>query len=154
MIGFMARLRAWSLLSVACLAMVSGIGVERAEAQARPLVIRSDPGGLLGVRSKEIRRLRASGARVELRGTCNSACTLYLGLANVCVDRRASFGFHGPSRYGKALPPAQFEHWSAVMADSYKEPLRSWFMTTARYEISGHIRLSGAELIRLGYAEC
>jgi len=117
-------------------------------------VVRGDPGGLLAPRQAEVQRLRASGRRVELRGTCNSACTMYLGLENVCVDRRASFGFHGPSSYGRPLPATEFERWSRIMAEGYREPLKSWFLDTARHDISGHKRLSGAELIRLGYPEC
>lgn len=118
------------------------------------MVVRADRGGLLGQRSAEIRQLQASGQRVELRGTCYSACTMYLGLPNVCIDPAADFGFHGPSAHGAPLPPAQFEHWSQVMAAGYRGGLRDWYMQTARYTISGFFRLSGAELIRMGYPRC
>ncbi|WP_112310226.1 hypothetical protein [Pseudogemmobacter bohemicus] len=162
-----ARLRVGFL--VLCVAGIVGVlpptGPREADAQVRPThmgavktgtvkVVRSDPGGLIGVRNREVQRLRASGDRVELRGTCNSACTMYLGLDNICIDRRASFGFHGPSSYGKPLPVPEFERWSQIMAQSYREPLKSWFLETARHNISGQIRLSGTELIRLGYPEC
>ena len=118
------------------------------------IIVRSDRGGWLGQRSQQIRLLRASGQRVELRGTCLSACTMYLSLPNVCITPSASFGFHGPSRGQRALPPAEFEHWSTVMANNYREPLRSWFLSEARYRITGYYELSGAELIRMGYPAC
>lgn len=118
------------------------------------LVIRNDPGGLLGARSAEIRALRASGQRVELRGGCYSACTMYLGLPNVCVAATARFGFHGPSWYGADLPPDRFEHWSQVMARNYREPLRSWFLNEARHRTTDYFMLSGADLIRMGYPRC
>lgn len=118
------------------------------------MVVRTDRGGLLAQRSAEIRQLHASGQRVELRGTCYSACTMYLGLPNVCIDPAADFGFHGPSAHGAPLPPPQFEHWSQVMAGGYRAELRDWYMQTARYRISGFFRLSGAELIRMGYLRC
>ena len=140
---------------VLLVALVSTLAPNTALAQAGSVfVVRSDRGGLLGQRSEEIRALRASGQRVELRGTCLSACTMYLSLPNVCVAASASFGFHGPSRGQRALPPAEFEHWSEVMARNYREPLRSWFMSEARYRISGYYEITGAELIRMGYSSC
>jgi hypothetical protein len=117
-------------------------------------VVRSDRGGMLGQRAAEIRQLRAAGQRVELRGTCLSACTMYLSLPNVCVDRSATLGFHGPSRNGRNLPQHEFEHWSAVMADNYREPLRSWYLTEARYRTSGYYEIRGSELIQMGYPQC
>jgi hypothetical protein len=117
-------------------------------------VVRYDRGGMLGQRAAEIRLLRAKGQRVELHGTCLSACTMYLGLPNVCVDRAANFGFHGPSRDGKKLAPREFEYWSEIMAKNYREPLRSWYLSEARYRTSDYYQVSGAELIKMGYSQC
>lgn len=119
-----------------------------------PLVVRMDTGGGLGDRSALVRRLASSGQRVELRGTCYSACTLYLALANVCVSPSADFGFHGPSFHGRRLTGSEFERWSQMMAQHYREPLRSWFLSTARYRVSDYYRMSGAALIRMGYPSC
>lgn len=118
------------------------------------MIVTSDRGGLLGQRSDAIQLLRASGQRVELRGLCLSACTMYLSLPNVCVAPTAVFGFHGPSRNQKRLPQREFEHWSEVMADNYREPLRSWYMSEARYTITGYHKISGADLIAMGYPSC
>ena len=137
-------------LAVSATALPQGVTAQTGGA----IIVRSDRGGMLGQRSQQIRQLRASGQRVELRGTCLSACTMYLSLPNACVAASASFGFHGPSRNQRALPAAEFEHWSEVMARNYREPLRSWFLSEARYRISGYYELSGAELIRMGYAAC
>lgn len=118
------------------------------------MVISSDRGGKLGQRSEEVRYLRATGQRVELRGTCLSACTMYLSLPNVCVSPSARLGFHGPSRNGQRLTGQDFEHWSEVMARNYREPLRSWYLSEARYRTSGYFEISGAELISMGYPRC
>lgn len=118
------------------------------------VVISNDRGGLIGQRSKEVRALRDGGQVVELRGKCISACTMYLALPKACVSRSAVFGFHGPSWYGRPLSEAEFEHWSQLMANHYREPLRSWYLKTARYRINGYYTLSGAELVRMGYAPC
>ena len=156
------RLRAWIChglqrlgLGAAAVALLGLTAPQMAMAQTgAAIVVQSDRGGMLGQRRQQIRQLRASGQRVELRGTCLSACTMYLSLPNVCVAATASFGFHGPSRNQRALPPVEFEHWSEVMARNYREPLRSWFLSEARYRITGYYALSGAELIRMGYAAC
>jgi hypothetical protein len=119
------------------------------------LIIRNDLGGRIDVRAQEIARLRAEGRPVELRGeACVSACTMYLGLDDVCVDPRTTFGFHGPSSYGIPMAPEYFEYWSQFLAGYYKKPLSDWFMSTARYELHAIYNVSGKELIRLGYEPC
>lgn len=121
------------------------------------LRIGNDRGGALEERVAIIEMLRAQGTRVEIRGEhCLSACTLYLGLPDVCISARTRFGFHGPGAglYGVALPPSQFEYWSVRMASFYPDPLRDWFMSTGRYRLMGFYQFSGAELIGLGFTEC
>lgn len=129
----------------------------QAFAQGPVLVIKDDPGGGIAARLAQIEQLRASGQRVEIRsGHCMSSCTLYLGLSQTCVGRRAVFGFHGPSSsvYGLALPPKEFDYWSQRMAEQYPPALRGWFLKTGRHKLTGFYRLSGAQLIKMGIAEC
>lgn len=155
------RLRAWLLngrsLSAQTFAVAVILAVSGAPAMSQTLaalVVQSDRGGLIGQRSQQISALRAVGQRVELRGTCLSACTMYLGLQNVCVSASASFGFHGPKRDRRPLTESEFNHFSKLMANNYREPLRSWFMSEGRYRTSGYFGVSGSELIRIGYQEC
>lgn len=160
------RLREWLFLAkrhlakiklLPCMAVLGLLTMVAAPVAAQTnaaIVVQSDRGGLIGQRSQQIGDFRAAGQRVELRGTCLSACTMYLGLTNTCVASNATFGFHGPTRNGQPLPKREFEHFSQLMADNYREPLRSWFMTTARYRTTGYYQLSGAELIRQGYTPC
>lgn len=124
--------------------LISGMG----------LVVKVDRGGKLGQRARKIAALRATGERVELRGTCLSACTMYLDLPGACVGPEAVFGFHGPTRDGRALPAQEFEHWSNLMASHYREPLRSWYMSEGRFRTAGYFQVSGTELIRMGYPAC
>ena len=121
------------------------------------IVISNDRGGAVTERIALIRQYRNTGTRVELRGDyCLSACTLYLALPETCVAPRTVFGFHGPSSrlYGVALTQTGFDRWSRAMADYYPEPLRSWFMATARYRVVGFYELSGEELIDMGFRRC
>lgn len=118
-------------------------------------VIGNDTGGRLRPRFEEIRRMRARGDRVEIRGRyCLSACTLYLGAGNVCVSPGTQFGFHGPGYVDAPIRYDRFEYWSQRMAAYYPPQVSSWFMTRARYVTRGYMSLSGAELIRMGVPGC
>ena len=62
-----------------------------------PLIIRNDPGGNLFSYEQRRSRLLNSGRRVEIRGFCNSACTILTTLPNACLGRNARIGFHAPT---------------------------------------------------------
>ncbi|MGR3377410.1 hypothetical protein [Salipiger abyssi] len=154
---FFLRFSAIALLAVA-------VFVSAPPAQAAPQygwgggpvrVIGNDPGGRLKPRFEEIRRMRARGDRVEIRGSyCLSACTLYLGAGNVCVSPATRFGFHGPSYLSDPISSERFDYWSRRMAQHYPPQVSSWFLTRARYVTRGYMSLSGAELIRMGVPRC
>lgn len=130
----------------------SGTRTKAAQAAA-PYVVRSDLGGSVKRRIQDIQALHASGRRVEIRGErCLSSCTMLLGLSTSCVNPRTTFGFHGASRNGDALPVPVFNRVSQVIAQHYPPPLRSWYMEVARYSITDLHFLTGAELIELGAA--
>lgn len=154
-----ARRRTAARLAGLCLAVIANATLGAAPLalaqQGGVIVIGNDRGGYVGQRADEIRRIVANGQRVEIRGNiCYSSCTMYLGAGNVCVSPRTSFGFHGPSDHGRPLPADRFDHWSRVMARHYREPLRSWFLQDARFIRNDVARLSGAQLIRMGYPRC
>lgn len=61
------------------------------------LRITRDHGGYIDQYKAKYAALRDRGERIVIDGTCNSACTLLLGivpLERVCVTPRASLGFH------------------------------------------------------------
>jgi hypothetical protein len=141
---------------VACLGVPHlrlGVGLVLALGCAQPLhaqatkIIRNDPGGPVTARLQEIARLRSTGIRIEIRGNCASACTLYLGLPNTCVALSSRLGFHGPQSqyYGVSLPPPEFEHWSRIMAGHYPGAMRAWFMDEVRQTTMGLVTISGAQ---------
>jgi hypothetical protein len=119
------------------------------------IVVENDRGGLIGERARTLEWINTARAQVEIRGgICYSACTMYLGAENVCISPATVFGFHGPSRRGRALPASEFEYWSKIMAQYYPAGLREWFMQTARYSGSNVMQVNGSELIKAGYASC
>ena len=155
-IAFAAQRQLRNTLSLAIAVLVLwASSTSFAVAQGAAFIVRNDRGGIVGVRADEIRRLKASGQRVEIQGNiCLSSCTMYLGAGDVCINPDTRFGFHGPSYYGKPLAPEYFEYWSEVIADHYPKPVRDWFMQKARHRLNGYYTVKGAELIRLGLPSC
>ena len=122
---------------------------------ASPLVVRNDRGGLLRERISQLAQLRQESRPVEVRGNiCFSTCTMYLGLPNTCVSPNTTFGFHGPSSYGRALDPTTFNNASRIIADHYPPALRTWYMNTARYSLNNLHRVSGSNIIAMGVRAC
>ncbi len=146
-------------LRTAAAALLASVLLFSSEAQAarKIIVIRDDKGGSVTERMKIIESYRRTGTKVELRGSyCLSSCTLFLSLQRACVARGTTFGFHGPSSrlYGVALSPEDFERWSRQMARYYPQPLKGWFMKTARQRLVGFYTLSGADLVAMGFRPC
>lgn len=149
----MTRQAAYLPMLVLCMAQATSAPATANTGQ-RALIITNDRGGNLQSRSTEIQKLAASGRRVELRGNCYSSCTLLLSLPATCLAPEAQLAFHGPSTNGKPLGAAAFQFWSSEMANHYREPLRSWFLTTARHRTDGYYLLQGSDLIAMGYQAC
>lgn len=121
-------------------------------------IVRSDPGGLVLERLREIEALRAAGAHVWVYGRCASACTLYLGLgAQVCTLPSAEWLFHGPrGKDGRTrLAEWAFEYTTKRMAQEYPAPLAKWFMAIGRHtRDKQYYRFTGAQMIEFGIKEC
>lgn len=140
--------------SLAAIALICMIAAPVAAQSA--LIVNNDLGGSVEERLTMIAALRIEGRRVEIRGQCASACTMYLGLPNTCVSRSSRLGFHGPQSqyYGISLPPDEFEYWSRVMASNYPASIAQWFMSQARETTMGLITISGAQAIKMGAQAC
>ena len=152
--GFAKGICGWVAGAVAGLAL--SVGAATADTgRGEVYVVKNDRGGVVGTRAAEIRRLKRKGKRVEIRGSiCLSSCTMFLGAGNVCVSPETRFRFHSPSYYGRPLSRENFDYWSGVIAAHYPVPLRRWFMREGRHRHNGYFTISGAEIIRLGVAQC
>lgn len=60
------------------------------------IVIRHDNGGSVVTYAQKVTRARQQNLSVQISGSCQSACTLFLSLpeAQTCITPGASFGFH------------------------------------------------------------
>jgi hypothetical protein len=90
----------------------------------------------------------------RIRGHCQSNCTLFLGVRNVCVERSARLLFHaghgrGENRYVINAGSTQ------RMLNAYNPKLRQYVTEKgylAKLEFS---TISGADIIdKFGYREC
>ncbi|QDC09113.1 hypothetical protein FHY55_07590 [Oceanicola sp. D3] len=135
---------------------ISTLAPSSAQAQsAVAVIVGSDRGGFIRVRLAEIKELKAEKRRVEIRGkVCFSTCTMYLGVEDVCVSPKTTFGFHGPAMAVGRMSPAQFDYVSRVIASHYPEPIANWYLAEGRTRTSGLYRMSGQNLIRLGVPAC
>ena len=88
------------------------------------LSIRGDRGGNVMTYALRMLKLKDSGKQVQFRGSCESACTLYLALPRnrVCVTPQASFNFHLP--YGASASGNRAA--ASYMLRQYPGWVRSW----------------------------
>jgi hypothetical protein len=113
---------------------------------AAAVIIEEDGGGQIGAYVAKYRALRAAGDRIEIDGTCASACTMLLGLIprnHICVTPRASFVFH--SAWDAAGDRAVAAAGNRILWASYPENVHQWIKRHGglRAEL---ITLSGPEL--------
>jgi hypothetical protein len=99
-----------------------------------------------------IQQYNASGERFRIDSHCQSACTMFLSIRNVCVAPGATLLFHaGGSRRTGAVNPSSTQQ----MLSTYNAALRQYvtdhhFMDTLEFH-----PISGSEIIkRFGYPAC
>jgi hypothetical protein len=100
------------------------LGLAPAAATVR---IADDTGGQIGAYLAKYRALKASGARVEIDGTCASACTMLLGIIprnRICVTPHASLVFH--SAWDMEGDNAVASEGNRILWSTYPESVRRW----------------------------
>ena len=116
--------------------------------------ISDDRGGQIGDYLSKYHALREAGDRVEIDGTCASACTMLLGVIprnRICVTPRAVLAFHSawnPTSEGEQVSSAgNYYLWS-----NYPSHIRKWIIEHGGLH-SRIIYLSGPELTAM-YPAC
>lgn len=102
-----------------------------------------------------VSRYNATGELFRIEGRCHPACTMFLGIRNVCIEPGASFVFRtGQDRAGRdrqrknvAQVPQQMPHH---LMSAYNGSLRSYLQSSG-----ADTTLSGNEVISMfGYRKC
>ncbi len=92
-----------------------------------------------------------SGELFRIEGRCQSACTLFLGIRNVCIERSAVLAFHAGNGSGGKISATSTQH----MLNAYKPKLRQYLVAGGYTQTQSFHDISGGELIdRFGYKEC
>lgn len=113
-----------------------------------------DSGGNLRGYVAEVQRLNAKGSSKAIRGVCASACTIYLGVKNVCVEPTAQLWFHAAHLPNDSHPDPL---GSLEMLSYYPPSIRDWAIRTGALENTGFDeakKLTGEQLVLMGVAPC
>jgi len=111
-------------------------------------------GGYLPDFVKIVRQYNGSGEQFRIEGTCKSACTLFLGIRNVCVARDAKLLFHAGHDIAEDRTGPDTRASRAALY-RYNESLRRYLLEGHHLDTDAFHTLSGSELIdRFGYREC
>jgi hypothetical protein len=99
-----------------------------------------------------VQQYNASGERFRIDSHCQSACTLFLSIRNVCITPNATLLFHsGGNRQTNHINPASTQH----MLNAYKPALRQFVSANHFMDTFDFRTISGREMIaRFGYPAC
>jgi hypothetical protein len=108
-------------------------------------------GGWIRDFQPEIDRANASGELFRIKGHCQSLCTLFLGLRNVCVERSARLLFHAGHDRQRNINAGSTQR----MMNAYNASLRQYLVNGRYMETLAFHTISGAAIIdKFGYKEC
>jgi hypothetical protein len=98
-----------------------------------------------------VARYNQSGENFRIEGHCQSACTLFLGIKNVCVEPSARLLFHAGHDRQRNIKPSATRH----MLNAYNSQLRTYLLANHYVDTLAFHTISGRDLIRkFGYREC
>jgi hypothetical protein len=99
-----------------------------------------------------IQQYNASGERFRIESHCQSACTMFLSIRNVCITPGATLLFHaGGNRQTGVINP----NTTQQMLYTYKPALRRYVTENHYMETLDFHAISGRDIIRrFGYPAC
>jgi hypothetical protein len=101
-----------------------------------------------------IGQYNASGELFRIEGHCQSSCTMFLAIRNVCVDASANLLFHA-SLSARERDHAPYPEKNAHMASHYNSSLRAFVLANHYMDSFAFHAISGRDIIRkFGYRQC
>jgi hypothetical protein len=93
----------------------------------------------------DVQKYRQSGELFRITGHCQSACTMFLALRNVCIEPSAQLLFHA----------GQTPEGTRRMFNSYNSKLRGYLTARGVMESPAFHTISGRTMIsQFGYRAC
>jgi hypothetical protein len=97
-----------------------------------------------------VQQYNQSGELFHITGHCQSSCTLFLAIRNVCVERSATLLFHAGGGQGQISPNA-----NSHMLQAYNASLRSHLIANRAMETKAFYSIPGRNIIdKFGYRQC
>jgi hypothetical protein len=117
-------------------------------------VLYDERGGLIADHVRRWQALAASGDEVEIRGSCQSACTLimaYVPHERICFGEAASLVFHAAVQndYTGRRVAVETTIW---MFNQYPEDIHNWLKDRGGLVVDN--TLTASELWDMGYRKC
>ena len=101
-----------------------------------------------------IAQYNASGEPFRIEGHCQSSCTMFLAIKNVCVDPNATLLFHA-ALSAHERDHAPYPARNAHMASHYNASLRRFVLANHHMDSFTFHAVSGRDIIRkFGYRQC
>jgi hypothetical protein len=92
-----------------------------------------------------------SGELFRIEGRCQSACTLFLSIQNVCIDRNATLLFHAGHDRNRNVTNSATSH----MLGAYNAALRDYVTANHYMDTLDFHAISGRDMIqKFGYKAC
>jgi hypothetical protein len=145
-----------ALAALACLCVYGGLAGQPAYADGSVSALRMGYGApnayVFAQFQSVIQQYNASGERFRIDSHCQSACTMFLSIRNVCVTPGATLLFHaGGNRQRGIVNPYSTQQ----MLDSYNPALRRYVTENHFMETFDFHPISGRDIIkRFGYPAC
>jgi hypothetical protein len=116
---------------------------------ATPVLAASSTPYAKGGRTKDfavdVQRQDQSGEPFRITGHCQSACTMFLAVRNVCIEPSASLLFHAGNNATA----------TSRMMNSYNSKLRAYLVANRAMETPAFHTISGSDMIsKFGYKAC
>lgn len=133
----------------------AGIMNRTSQCIALDVAAKSDPlqgyqlGGKFAAFDPVVARYNETDKLFRISGHCQSACTLFLAIRNVCVERDAVLLFHAGGQ--EQISAEATKH----MLSAYNPGLRSYLLEHHAMDTLAFFSISGADMIqKFGYREC
>ncbi|MEW6643529.1 MAG: hypothetical protein AB1586_23675 [Pseudomonadota bacterium] len=108
-------------------------------------------GGEMRLFDEVVDKYNASGERFRIDGHCQSACTIFLSIRNVCVTPNATLLFHAGGTQRTGISMVSTQH----MLGAYNAGLRQYVTEHHFMDTFAFHPISGRDIVaRFGYPAC
>jgi len=116
-----------------------------------PVAIYEDGGGIVETYLDQAAKFNAEGRRVEIRGSCRSACVIALSVKNVCVAPGGTVKAHLP--YEKWTGKIRMDYVQKML-DPVPYKIKTYLEGRLQKDYTADTTLNYAELRSFGIPDC